>query len=97
MHAVAERRLVERQPTELMRRELTPEQVGMLYTLERFGWGLKFVRKSETHKVVVLFDPDSRRYAVLRSDGELDEKPEGLRIRDAQGNATDYTGAPLLA
>jgi hypothetical protein len=81
MQAVAERRRVERQATEAMRRELTPEQVGTLYTLERFGWGLKFVRKSGAQKTVILFDPDLRRYAVLAPDGELDERPEALHIR----------------
>lgn len=40
MHAVAERRRTDRQPSDIMRRELTPEQIGTLYTLERFGWGL---------------------------------------------------------
>jgi hypothetical protein len=81
MQAVAERRQTERQATDAMRRELTPEQVGTLYTLERFGWGLKFVRKAGAQKTVILFYPDLRRYAVLKQDGELDENPEALHIR----------------
>lgn len=82
MQAVAERRQIDRQKSDAMWRELTAEQIGTLYTLERFGWGLKFIRKTDAqHKTVVLFDPDLRRYAVLGSDGELDEHPEALRIR----------------
>ena len=70
-----ERRAPTREPSCVLKRALNTEQLATFHTLERFGWELKFIRREGDQKVVVLFDPDARKYAVLRSDGELDENP----------------------
>ncbi|MDH5833219.1 hypothetical protein [Luteimonas kalidii] len=65
-----------------LRDGLTPAQLKALETLEHFRWTLKFVRRPMFQDPVpVVFDRDGQRYAVLRSDGTLDESP-GFRIRD---------------
>ncbi|NUS38614.1 MAG: hypothetical protein HOQ02_06275 [Lysobacter sp.] len=76
MAVTIERRSSVKAASSMLKRELNAEQVHTLHTLERFGWELKFIRRSESGgKLAVLFDPDARRYAVLGEDGELDENP----------------------
>lgn len=75
MAEIADRRMPTREPSCVLKRALNTEQLATFHTLERFGWELKFIRREGDRKVVVLFDPDGRKYAVLGSDGELDENP----------------------
>jgi hypothetical protein len=65
----------------VLKRGLNDEQLATLYTLERFGWELKFVRGSESDKEAVLFDPDARKYAILGVDGTVDDNPIFHRFR----------------
>ena len=81
MAVTIERRSPVRAGSSLLKRELNPEQMHTLHTLERFGWELKFIRREDDGRMAVLFDPDARRYAVLGVDGELDENPVFLRFR----------------
>ena len=82
MAVTIERRSPVRAGSSVLKRELNPEQMLTLHTLERFGWELKFIRREESGgRMAVLFDPDARRYAVLGDDGELDENPVFLRFR----------------
>lgn len=76
-----ERRSPVKAGSSTLKRELNPEQMHTLHTLERFGWELKFIRREDSGRMAVLFDPDARRYAVLGEDGELDENPIFLRFR----------------
>jgi hypothetical protein len=64
--------------------QLNESQLAVLYTLERFGWELKFVRRQAGAKTAFLFDPDAKKYAVLGSDGVLDENPIFQRFRREQ-------------
>ena len=58
-----------------VRYELNEDQLAAIADLEKYGWELKFVRHSETGQVVpVVFDSDRKRYAILKSDGSIDEK-----------------------
>ena len=71
----ADRRVPIREPSSVLKRQLNEAQLATFHTLERFGWELKFVRREVDRKLVVLYDPDGRKYAVLKDDGELDENP----------------------
>jgi hypothetical protein len=42
---------------------------------------LKFIRSEPANKLAVLFDPDARKYALLGTDGELQENPVFHRFR----------------
>ena len=75
MAETIDRRSADRASSSALKRELNAMQMHTLHTLERFGWELKFIRRSEGGKLAVLFDPDARRYAVLGEDGEVDENP----------------------
>ena len=81
MADTADRRAHARTLSGELKRELTEAQLATLHTLERFGWELKFVRREAGGQVVVLFDPDARKYAVLGADGTLDENPVFHRFR----------------
>ena len=70
-----ERRNAEKERSALLKRQLNDAQLATLNTLERFGWEIKFIRRTPTGKLPVLFDPDTRKYALLGDDGELDENP----------------------
>ena len=70
-----ERRSTKRTASSALKRELNEAQLHTMHTLERFGWELKFIRRTQNGRLVVLFDPDARRYAILGEDGELDENP----------------------
>lgn len=81
MADTADRRTPIRETSTGLKRTLTAEQLATLYTLERFGWELKFVRSPAEDKLAVLFDPDARKYALLAADGHVDENPIFHRFR----------------
>ena len=59
-----------------MRQQLNEDQQLELATLERFGWELKFIRKPPFQKSIpVVYDSETKRFAILREDGSLDENP----------------------
>jgi len=65
-----------------LKRQLNEVQLATFNVLERFGWELKFIRRVRGEPpVVVLRDPDTRKYAVLTAEGELDEHPVLHRFR----------------
>ena len=75
MAETIDRRATTRTASSALKRELNGAQMHTLHTLERFGWELKFIRRTQGDRLVVLFDPDARKYAILGDDGELDENP----------------------
>ena len=71
-----ERRSGEKPRGSLLRKRLSPDQQLELATLERFGWELKFIRSPPFQPAVaVVYDPQTKRHAVLCEDGSLDENP----------------------
>ena len=58
-----------------LKRGITEEQLDTLQTLERFGWSLKFVRKTPAGPMACVHDPDKNKLAVISPDGTLDENP----------------------
>ena len=76
MNITSERRSAEKERSATLKRQLNDAQIATLNTLERFGWEIKFIRRTPSGKLAVLFDPDTRKYAVLGDQGELDENPE---------------------
>ena len=58
-----------------LKKDMTEEQLDTLQTLERFGWSVKFVRKTPAGPVAVVHDPDKNKLAVIHPDGTLDENP----------------------
>ncbi len=78
----ADRRAPTRLRSSELKRRLNGAQLSTLNTLERFGWDLKFIRSMPgAPDLVVLHDPDTRRFAVLDADGELDENPVWQKFR----------------
>ena len=78
---VSERRKVEKRPTQALKRELNEDQRLALADLERFGWELKCSRRPMCQQPVpVVFDSSRQHFAVLNTDGTLDENP-GFDIR----------------
>ena len=71
-----ERRNAEKERSAVLKRQLNDSQLATLNTLERFGWEIKFIRRTPTGKLPVLFDPDTRKFAILGEHGELDENPQ---------------------
>ena len=64
-----------------MTRGLSAPQLTTLAELEQFGWRLGFVRRPLFQAVVpVVFSPDRVSYAVLRTDGSVDERPD-IKVR----------------
>ena len=80
MNEAQDRRRAEKERSSALKLQLNDAQLATLNTLERFGWEIKFIRRTPEGKVAVLFDPDVRKYAVLGDDGELDESP-GITFR----------------
>jgi len=76
MNQTVERRLAAKERSASLKRELNDAQLATLNTLERFGWEIKFIRRTPAGRLAVLFDPDTRKYAVLGDQGELDENPK---------------------
>jgi hypothetical protein len=69
-----EKRSTEEQTRELMMSELSDAQKVALNQLEAFGWYLCFVRRPLFKDVVpVMRDDDSGRFAVLETDGSLNQ------------------------
>ena len=78
---VSERSRVDKRPTQALKRELNEDQRIALADLERFGWELKFIRRPMFQQPVpVVFDSSRQHFAVLNTDGTLDENP-GFDIR----------------
>ena len=76
MADTSDRRLQARATSREFKRHLNEAQLAMYNTLERFGWDLKFVRQMPgKSSLVVLYDPDTRKYAILDADGVLEENP----------------------
>jgi hypothetical protein len=76
-----ERRRAEGKSSGTLKKELNEEQRLALAELEKFGWELKFIRRPMFREPIpVVFDSTRRHYAVLNSDGTLDENP-GFEIR----------------
>ena len=76
MAVTTDRRLQDRATSRELKRHLNEAQLSMYNTLERFGWDLKFVRQMPGKaSLVVLYDPDTRKYAILDADGVLEENP----------------------
>jgi len=64
-----------------MKRDLNEDQLISLADLEKYGWELKFIRRPMFQQPIpVVFDSDRKHYAVLKTDGTLDENP-GFDIR----------------
>ena len=57
-----------------LKRDINDDQLGTLETLERFGWTLKFVRKTPAGPLAAVHDPDKNCLAVIEPDGQLNEK-----------------------
>lgn len=58
-----------------LKRNINEEQMCTLLTLERFGWTLKFVRKSPLGPLAAVYDPEKRTLAIIEPDGRLNEQP----------------------
>lgn len=52
---------------------INDDQLGTLETLERFGWTLKFVRKSPAGPLAAVRNPDKGCLAVIEPNGQLNE------------------------
>ena len=62
-------------------KQLNEDQRIALADLEKFGWELKFIRRPMFQQPIpVVFDSSRQHYAVLNTDGTLDEDP-GFDIR----------------
>jgi len=71
---VKEKRRVDRQPPNSLKRDLNQAQLIALSNLEKFGWDLKFVRRPTLERAIpFVFDYDRKHYAILKIDGTLDE------------------------
>jgi hypothetical protein len=71
-----ERRSGDRPRSSSLRQRLNQDQQLELATLERFGWELKFIRQPPFQApIAVVYDSETRRYAILKDDGTLDENP----------------------
>jgi hypothetical protein len=78
-----DRRMPLQKPASALKREINGAQLATLNTLERFGWNIRFLRRThDGGPLAVLHDPDTRKYALLDSDGELDVNPVWERFRD---------------
>jgi hypothetical protein len=76
-----ERRNGEDDSAARLRSLLNEDQQLTLTELEHFGWALEFVRRPLfLPSIPVVFDADRKRYAVLETDGTLNEAP-GFDIR----------------
>ena len=59
-----------------LKRSINEDQMLTLQVLERFGWTLKFVRKSKAGPLAAVYDPDKRVLAIIEPDGVLNENPQ---------------------
>ena len=75
MHGT-ERRRTPPAPCRELERNLNTAQLLTLRELEHFGWELKFVRRPTFQPVIpIVFDGDRKNFAVIESDGSLNEHP----------------------
>ena len=75
MHGT-ERRRTAPAPCRELERNLSTAQLLTLRELENFGWELKYVRRPMFQPVIpIVFDADRSHYAVIESDGALNEHP----------------------
>ena len=74
--AALDRRHEEQQRESALKRGLNEDQIATLATLERFGWSVKFVRKSPLGPLAAVYDPEKRTLAVIEPDGRLNENPQ---------------------
>jgi hypothetical protein len=59
-----------------LKRGLNEDQMATLSTLERFGWSIKFVRKSPLGPLAAVYDPERHALAIIEPDGNLNENPQ---------------------
>jgi hypothetical protein len=59
-----------------LERGINQEQMDTLVALERFGWKLRFVRKSPLGPLAAVYDPERRSLAIIEPDGSLNENPQ---------------------
>lgn len=71
--SILERRHDRYLPESALKRDINDDQLGTLETLERFGWTLKFVRKTSAGPFAAVHDPDKHCLAVIEPDGQLNE------------------------
>jgi hypothetical protein len=71
-----DRRHEELQRESALKRSINGDQLVTLVTLERFGWSLKFVRKSKLGPLAAVYDPEKRSLAIIEPDGSLNEDPQ---------------------
>ena len=72
----SERRTGQKPRSSNLRHQLNEDQQLELALLERFGWELKFIRRPPFQPpIAVVYDIEAKKYAVLKEDGTLDEKP----------------------
>lgn len=63
-------------------RQLNEAQRMTLTTIGKFGWEVRFIRHPMfLPPVPVVYDPDHRKYAVLETDGSLNET-DAIKVRD---------------
>lgn len=75
--SLLERRRTNDHSEAALRRMLNEDQRDALDVLERFGWSLKFVRRTPDRQLMAwVYDPDHRRLAVIEPDGRLNETPD---------------------
>ena len=71
-----DRRQEEAQRESALKRGINEDQLLTLQVLERFGWTLRFVRKSKLGPLAAVYDPDKRSLAIIEPDGVLNENPQ---------------------
>lgn len=76
MADTSDRRLQTRTASSELKRQLNGAQIATCHTLERFGWEVRFIRRTPGGEpLVVLHDPDTRKFAILDANGVLEENP----------------------
>ena len=71
-----DRRHEELQRESALKRSINGDQLVTLVVLERFGWTLKFVRKSKAGPLAAVYDPEKHCLAIIEPDGSLNEDPQ---------------------
>ena len=71
-----DRRHEEFQRESALKRTINEDQMLTLQVLERFGWTLKFVRKSKQGPLAAVYDPEKHALAIIEPDGTLNEHPQ---------------------
>jgi hypothetical protein len=71
-----DRRQEEMQRESALKRNINVDQLLTLQVLERFGWTLRFVRKSKLGPLAAVYDPEKHCLAIIEPDGVLNENPQ---------------------